>query len=345
MNEDREKHKAREHGVNYGMYREIGEIRGREMAESLARVRAAFEGISKGMAAVGAPRKCDEGRLDLDTAYECAMVEYVWRMRQEATLKGRLKWKSKAMDYRNEWHATLGALGDERTARGRAESERDDYKARSVRKSGRILELNANLARAQGDRDEYKARWELRGEAIRELRTDLDRAGHSPECRDKAGRPWYMAADISPAVVTAEALRSERDALWAELERTRRDLEATRKALKAAEESAGRHRARADRIKEANLRLCALREADRTGKDVDDVPTGLRACGLLITPRIRSEIRDVSRCGGGRTIGYLSPYSLGWNAYVYQPNGPAKFVGWYRDVEKAADAIDGSYPR
>lgn len=113
----------------------------------------------------------------------------------------------------------------------------------------------------------------------------------------------------------------------------------------AAEESAMANRARADRIRDANIRLCALREADRAGKDADDVLTGLRTCGVLITRRKGSEIRDVSRCGEGRNIGYLSPYALGWNAYVYQPISPAEFVGWYRDAEKAADVVDGSYPR
>jgi hypothetical protein len=115
-------------------------------------------------------------------------------------------------------------------------------------------------------------------------------------------------------------------------------VESLREALKEAQ-------ARADRIKEANLRLCALREADRTGKDADEVLTGLRTCGVLITRRKGSEIRDVSRCGEGRNIGRLVPYALGWNAYVYQPSGPEEFVGTYRDAEKAADAIDGSYPR
>lgn len=246
MNEDREEHKAREHGVNYGMYREIGEIRGREMAESLARVRAAFEGISKGMAAVGASRKCDEGRLDLDTAYECAMVEYVWRMRQEATLKGRLSWKSKAMDYCNEWNAARGALRDECTARRRAEKDRDEWRCMWEKRGDRIQELNATLAQAQEDRDEYKARWELRGEAIRELGTDLERAGHSPECRDKAGEVTANALrsgrtcaghggdllrERNDAIACTEITRKERDALRSDLKRTRLDLYRTRRNL------------------------------------------------------------------------------------------------------------------
>lgn len=114
----------------------------------------------------------------------------------------------------------------------------------------------------------------------------------------------------------------------------------------AAEESAMANRARADRIRDANIRLCALREADRAGKDADDVLTGLRPTGVLITPREGTRVLYVSRPNGvGREIGYLSPYALGWNAYVYQPIGPAEFVGWYRDAEKAADVVDGSYPR
>lgn len=185
---------------------------------------------------------------------------------------------------------------------------------------------------AEGDRDEYKARWEDRG---RTLAQAWETAAKMADSLEKA------RLDLSDAAT----VRRDRDKARRDLENMRKDnvrltthAEALREALKEA-------RARAHRIREANLRLCALREADRTGKDADDVPTGLRTSGVLITPRIRSEIRDVSRPGQGRNIGYLRPYALGWNAYVYRSRGTEEFVGWYKEADKAAQAIDRRYGR
>lgn len=92
-------------------------------------MRKAFAGLTEAFAQANARmeahklREGEDGYLAYDTAWECAGVEYVWRMRHAAAVTGRLRWK-------NFCKAALSDLKEEATARRTAEGERDTYKAR-----------------------------------------------------------------------------------------------------------------------------------------------------------------------------------------------------------------------
>lgn len=178
----------------------------------------------------------------------------------------------------------------------------------------KVVKANGGYRRDDCEQEKaaYKARWEERGR--------------------KLFRAWetahVMAESLDEARRDLESARSENAELTATVGSLRGELEEAR-------DSAERQRTRAERIRAANLRLCAMKDAERP----ESVP------GVLVIRRKGSDVWDVVR-PGGTDIGYLRPSSAGWNAYVvYTTPGAEKFVGWYEDSDTAATAVERGHGR
>jgi hypothetical protein len=331
-------------------------------------------------------REGEDGYLPHHVAWECAAAEYTWRGKHAAMRKAKGQWQALYKVVITTNRKRYENLVKETAARRAAEVDRDEYKARWKERSrelGRVWdearkELIESRAAHAADRENLdKAYLDLSAMRVKaeRLRAALDDvigaftvsdvpagvgADLMRERNDAIECSETLRAELAQSRTAHAALRESLDTVRCDLDSVRAgrvrlidEIERLRKALAKSRaehavdvETLRRERERADRIKDANMRLGALREADRTGRDADEVLTEMRDTGgVLVThPREGSRIRDVVR-PGGTDIGYLRPFSAGWNAYVCTTTRDEKFVGWYEDLTQAARAVDRKHGR